>query len=87
MRKFLNKIPHVMKNKIRGNPGIFFIDIWKLKILEYKVIVDSSCFSVPARVRPRQGNTSNNPRKFYFEISKIHIFNIFKIIVKFLQHP
>ena len=30
--------------------------------MEYKVIVDYSCFSVPARVRPKQGNTSNNSK-------------------------
>ena len=52
--------------------------------MEYKVIVDYSCFSVPARVRPKQGNTSNSSRKLYFVISKMHIFSIFS---KLLSNP
>ena len=46
--------------------------------MKYKVILDYSCFSVPASVRPKQGNTPNNSRKFYFVISKIHNFQYFK---------
>ena len=55
--------------------------------MEYKVIVDYSCFSVPARVRPKQGNTSNISRKLYFVISKMHIFQHFSIFFKLLSNP
>ena len=48
--------------------------------MEYKVIVDYSCFNVPARVRPKQGNTSNSSRKLYFVISKMHIFQFSKLL-------
>ena len=55
--------------------------------MEYKVIVDYSCFSVPARVRPKQGNTSNSSRKLYFVISKMYIFQYFPIFFKLLSNP
>ena len=54
-----------------------FANNFKSQILKYKVILDDSCFSVPASVRPKQGNTPNNSRKFYFTILKMHIFQYF----------